>query len=202
LDWPDDVFQRGRRNQFEREASRVRLRLEGGERRIALRRDQLLWPRPLRRIGIVEERDRLFVGRDFSEHQQMAENETGGRIEQQIDVDGSASHGVEALQPTDDPRFVDSELVVLELVLLGHTHFSTDSRAASIGKRAPFLLAAEVAFVRRRGRAREDRWNVFRLIGGAWRMPTSWEAWDPQLELRLKLNASRRRDPFATRVSL
>ena len=44
--------------------------------------------------------------------------------------------------------------------------------------------------------APEDSWNVYRLIGGGWLLPTPWDDLDPQAELHRTLNASRRRDPF------
>jgi hypothetical protein len=54
----------------------------------------------------------------------------------------------------------------------------------------PFLPPGEVA----RSGAREDTWNVFRLIGGGWVLETPWDDLDPDAELRRTLNRSRRRD--------
>jgi hypothetical protein len=47
---------------------------------------------------------------------------------------------------------------------------------------------------------REDSWNVYRLIGGGWLLPTPWDDADPQAELRRTMNASRRRDAFSLRL--
>ena len=60
----------------------------------------------------------------------------------------------------------------------------------------PFLAPQQAA----RSGAREDSWNVYRLIGGGWLLPTPWDAIDPQVTLRRQLNASRRRDAFDLRV--
>jgi len=59
-----------------------------------------------------------------------------------------------------------------------------------------FLPPKEAA----RSEEREDHWNVYRLIGGGWLLPTPWDDMDPRADLRRTLNASRRRDPFATRT--
>jgi hypothetical protein len=48
--------------------------------------------------------------------------------------------------------------------------------------------------------AREDRWNVYRLIGGGWLLPTPWDSLDEQLELTRKLNAARQRGAFELRI--
>ena len=61
--------------------------------------------------------------------------------------------------------------------------------------RRRFLPPAEAAL----SEEREDRWNVYRLIGGGWLLPTPWDDLDSQAELHRKLNASRRRGPFDTR---
>jgi len=60
----------------------------------------------------------------------------------------------------------------------------------------PFLPPASAA----RSGEPEDLWNVYRLIGSGWLLPTPWDHVDPQLELRHTLNASRPRDAFATRI--
>lgn len=60
----------------------------------------------------------------------------------------------------------------------------------------PFLAPKQAA----QSGAREDSWNVYRLIGGGWLLPTPWDDIDPQAELRRTLNASRRRDAFDLRV--
>lgn len=47
---------------------------------------------------------------------------------------------------------------------------------------------------------REDLWNVYRLIGGGWLLPTPWDQIDERIDLSRMLNASRPRDAFATRI--
>lgn len=62
----------------------------------------------------------------------------------------------------------------------------------------PFLPPKEAA----QSGAAEDSWNVYRLIGGGWLLPTPWDDFDPQAELHRTLNASRRRDAFELRVPM
>jgi hypothetical protein len=43
---------------------------------------------------------------------------------------------------------------------------------------------------------REDRWNVFRILGGGWIRPVEWDGVSPNAELQRTMARSRRRDAF------
>jgi hypothetical protein len=57
----------------------------------------------------------------------------------------------------------------------------------------PFLPFDEVAASPRR----EDRWNVFRILGGSWIVPAPRDRIDPQHALHAMLNRRRPRGTFA-----